>query len=74
VIVAEATDRTGKVLGTVRLEGIDPYELSAGLLAWGAEAARDDRLLANGALGPVDALGLDALEAGIAELGLRRAG
>src|SRR3954453_13002084 len=59
MIVAEVTDRAGKLLSAVRLEGVDPYELSAGLLAWGAEAARAGWLRGNGALGPVDALGLD---------------
>jgi short subunit dehydrogenase-like uncharacterized protein len=72
VIVAEAYDRAGTVLSEVRLEGVDPYELSARLLAWGAESARAGRLGASGALGPVDAVGLDALEAGVAELGLAR--
>ena len=73
VIVAEARDRGGAVLSEVRLEGVDPYELSARLLAWGAELARSGSLRGTGTLGPVDAVGLDALEAGIAELGLARA-
>jgi hypothetical protein len=72
VIVAEAGDRSGRLLGDVRLEGIDPYELTAVLLAWGAETARAGGLRGSGALGPIDALGLDALETALADLGLAR--
>jgi short subunit dehydrogenase-like uncharacterized protein len=73
VIVAEARNRAGTVLADVRLEGVDPYELSARLLAWGAETARDGKLQGAGALGPVEAVGLEVLEAEVAELGLARA-
>jgi hypothetical protein len=73
VIVAEARNRAGSVLADVRLEGVDPYELSARLLAWGAETARDGKLQGAGALGPVEAVGLQVLEAEVAELGLARA-
>jgi short subunit dehydrogenase-like uncharacterized protein len=73
VIVAEARNRAGSVLADVRLEGVDPYELSARLLAWGAETARDGKLQGAGALGPVEAVGLEVLEAEVAELGLARA-
>jgi hypothetical protein len=55
------------------LEGVNPYELSAELLAWGAEGAASGRLRGTGALGPVDAWGFDALEAGVAEAGMHRA-
>jgi hypothetical protein len=72
VVVAEARDAAGDVLSEVRLEGISPYELSAELLAWGAEAVASGRARGVGALGPVDALGLDVLEDGAAEAGLRR--
>jgi short subunit dehydrogenase-like uncharacterized protein len=73
LVVAEVRDGSGAPLSEVRLQGINPYELSAGLLAWGAEAAAAGRLRGTGALGPVDAWGLDALEAGVAEAGMRRA-
>ena len=62
----------GSVLAEVRLEGQDPYELTAALLAWGADRAAQGRLLAHGARGPVDGFGLDALEQGAAECGLVR--
>jgi short subunit dehydrogenase-like uncharacterized protein len=72
LVVAEVRDGSGNPLNEVRFEGINPYELSAGLLAWGAEAAGTGRLRGSGALGPVDAWGLDLLETGVAEAGMRR--
>jgi short subunit dehydrogenase-like uncharacterized protein len=73
LVVAEVRDRSGAPLGEVRLEGINPYELSAGLLAWGAQAAAEGGLQGTGALGPVEAWGLEVLEAAAAEAGMRRA-
>jgi short subunit dehydrogenase-like uncharacterized protein len=73
LVIAEARDPAGACLREVRLAGITPYELSSALLAWGAQAALEGRLQRAGALGPVDAFGLDALEAGVAEAGMRRA-
>ena len=72
LIIAEARDRSGALLSEVRLEGPNPYELSASLLAWGAEGALGGRLRGVGALGPVEAWGLDALEAAVAEAGMHR--
>jgi len=72
LVVAEVRDGSGNPLTEVRLEGINPYELSAALLAWGAEGAAAGRLLGAGALGPVDAWGLDLLERGVEEAGMRR--
>lgn len=72
VIVAEATDAGARVLATVRLDGVNGYDFTAGMLAWGAEAAAGDGLRATGALGPVEAFGLDALERGAAEAGISR--
>jgi short subunit dehydrogenase-like uncharacterized protein len=70
LIVAVAADADGSPLATVRLEGRNPYDFTAGMLAWGALRAAAGGLLASGALGPVDAFGLDALEAGVAEAGI----
>ena len=72
VCVARARDGVGRVLSTVRVEGPTPYELTADLLAWGAAMLLTQPTSASGALGPVDAFGLDVLEAGCADLGLRR--
>jgi short subunit dehydrogenase-like uncharacterized protein len=73
LVIAEAFDAAGERLAEVRLEGANVYDLTAGFLAWGAQTAAGGGLQGTGALGPVDAFGLDALEAGCAEAGLARA-
>ena len=73
LIVAVAADADGRELAQVRLRGPDPYTLTARLLAWGAGRAASHGLLATGALGPVEAFGLEALQAGAANAGLERA-
>lgn len=70
LVVAEARDAHGAPLSEVRMEGIDPYELSGRLLAWVAAEAVEGRLRGVGALGPVEAFGLDALAAGVEASGL----
>jgi len=72
VIVAEASDPTGRVLASARLEGVNGYDFTAAMLAWSAESAAAGRLKGTGALGPVDGFGLDALEAGVAGAGISR--
>jgi short subunit dehydrogenase-like uncharacterized protein len=72
LVVAEAADERGRPLARVHLRGPDPYTLTARLLAWGARRAASHGLAATGALGPVDAFGLDALQAAAAEAGLER--
>jgi len=72
VIVAEAFDAGGAQLSHVRLVGPNGYDLTAAFLAFGALQAAAGRLKAAGALGPVDGLGLDALEAAAADAGLVR--
>jgi short subunit dehydrogenase-like uncharacterized protein len=74
VVLAEAFDAGGTRLADVRLEGGNFYDLTANVLAWGAETALAGGLQGTGALGPVDGFGLDALERGCAEAGLARAG
>jgi hypothetical protein len=59
---------------TVRLEGDNPYDFTGAVLAWGAIAAAGGGLRGSGALGPVDAFGLDELEAGVAQAGIARRG
>lgn len=70
--VAETFDDTGRVLTSVTLGGVDPYDFTAAILGWGAQTALDGGLLGTGALGPVDAFGLDALTAGAANAGFSR--
>ena len=73
IVVAEARDASGSVLATATLEGVNGYDFTAGMLAWAAETAAAGGLQGSGALGPVEAFGLDALETGAAEAGLSRA-
>ena len=72
LVIAEALDASGARLAQVRLEGRNGYDLTAGFLAWGAQTAASGGLQGSGALGPVDAFGLDALERGCAEAGIAR--
>ncbi len=71
-IVAEALGPAGEVLATARVAGVNGYSFTAAMLAWGAERAAAGELQGTGALGPVDGFGLDALEAGVAEAGIKR--
>ena len=59
-------------LSTVHVEGANGYDFTAEMLAWGAARARDTGLHGAGALGPVEAYGLDALREGCAEAGIVR--
>jgi hypothetical protein len=58
----------------VHLAGIEGYEFSAGILAWGADQAAAGRMQGTGALGPLEAFGLDAVEQGCREAGVTRVG
>jgi short subunit dehydrogenase-like uncharacterized protein len=73
-ITAIASDAAGTPLATVRLQGINPYDFTAGMLAWGAIRAAAGGLLGSGALGPVDGFGLDELERAAADAGMVRTG
>jgi hypothetical protein len=72
LVVAIAADDHGRELTRVHLQGPDPYTLTARLLAWAAIRAARGALNGTGALGPVDAFGLEALQAGAATAGLDR--
>jgi short subunit dehydrogenase-like uncharacterized protein len=71
-VTGTAYDASGTVLAEVSLVVSDPYQLTADLLAWGAQQAAEHGVSGPGALGPVAAFGLDALEAAAAQAGLRR--
>ena len=72
LVVARAYDPAGKRLASVELRGPEPYALTAGILAWVAEACASATDLGSGALGPLGAFGLAALEAGGTRAGLHR--
>jgi short subunit dehydrogenase-like uncharacterized protein len=72
VVVAEATDRAGHVVGRAHLAGVNGYDFTAGMLAWGARAAAAGRLHGSGALGPVAAYGVGPLAEGARSAGIER--
>jgi short subunit dehydrogenase-like uncharacterized protein len=69
-IVAEARAADGELLQRVQLEGPNAYDFTFRILAWGAMTAAENGLRGTGALGPVQAFGLDELTAGAASAGL----
>ena len=71
-VVAEVRDPGGELVSRVELSGPEPYAFTAGLLAWAAIRAAAHGVDGVGALGPVQAFGLDALTAGAADAGLVR--
>jgi hypothetical protein len=73
LFVAEGI-RPGGPPARVVLEGINGYAFSANMLAWAARRVADGAGRGSGALGPVEAFGLDALELGVAEAGIARTG
>jgi short subunit dehydrogenase-like uncharacterized protein len=71
-VVAEVRDAAGQRISRVRLEGPDPYAMTADLLAEAAVRAAADGVAGTGALGPVQAFGLDGLTALAATAGIAR--
>ncbi|HEV7460059.1 MAG TPA: saccharopine dehydrogenase NADP-binding domain-containing protein [Solirubrobacteraceae bacterium] len=71
-IAAMAYDAGGRELAQVHLEGVDGYTFTGRFLAWAAEQAADPGLQGTGALGPVEAFGLERLEQGVADAGISR--
>ena len=69
-VVAVVRDRDHRLLASVALSGPDPYGLTGRLLAWGAQQAAAGAIDGSGALGPVDAFGLERLRDGAASCGL----
>jgi short subunit dehydrogenase-like uncharacterized protein len=72
--VGIAYDAAGRALSEVHLEGVNGYEFTGRILAWGASRALAEGLEGTGALGPVGAFGLDALERGASDAGISRVG
>lgn len=72
VVLGAAYDAAGAKLADVRLEGVGPYDFTGPMLAWGARAVGAAESSGAGALGPVDAFGLPALQEGVAQAGIRR--
>jgi short subunit dehydrogenase-like uncharacterized protein len=70
LVVAETKDAAGRLLTRAEVSGPNPYDLTAGAVAWAAAELASGKIEATGALGPVAAFGLDRLRDGCAELGL----
>jgi short subunit dehydrogenase-like uncharacterized protein len=73
-IAAQAYDAFGAQVAEVHLSGADGYAFTADFMAWAARNAAAGRAAGTGAIGPVEAFGLEALERGCADAGLSRIG
>jgi short subunit dehydrogenase-like uncharacterized protein len=73
LVLAEAFDPSGISLSKVRLEGVNGYDFTGRILAWGAQRAAEGGLQGTGALGPADGFALAALKEGCAHAGLEPA-
>jgi short subunit dehydrogenase-like uncharacterized protein len=71
-IAAEAYDAGGLPLAEVHLSGADGYAFTAAFLAWAARQAATEGIPGAGALGPVEAFGLETLQEGCEFAGLAR--
>ncbi len=71
LIVAMCRGEDGRLLSAVRLEGpTNGYTLTGHMIAWGAASLRAGAQKAAGAVGPVEAFGLDKCEAELSRAGL----
>jgi short subunit dehydrogenase-like uncharacterized protein len=71
-VAGAAYDADGEQLAEVHVSGADAYDFTAGCLAWAARRAAHEGVAVTGAAGPIEAFGLEALQAGCAEAGLTR--
>lgn len=71
LVYAVAYDAAGKQLEDVLVRGPNAYPLTGGTVSWACQKILAGEINGNGALGPVEAFGLDALRDGCAEIGLR---
>jgi short subunit dehydrogenase-like uncharacterized protein len=69
-VVAIAYDARGEQVSQVTLTGVNPYTFTFGVLAWAATHPLSTD--AGGALSPIEAFGLDALQDGARQAGLAR--
>jgi len=69
-VVALAYDKLGRQVSRAELIGANPYSYTADMLAWGADYLLSNEVKTFGALGPIEAFGLDNLIAGCKQAGL----
>ncbi|MGB1583813.1 MAG: saccharopine dehydrogenase, partial [Solirubrobacterales bacterium] len=70
-VVAVARDAGGRDVARVHLDGPNPYDLTGEIVGWVAGQAEDGSIDATGAIGPVEAFGLEALRDACAAIGLK---
>ena len=71
-VVAVAYDTSDRRIAEAHLEGVDGYDFTAEVIAWGAAEAARRRPEALGAVGPVEAFGLARMESACAAAGIAR--
>ncbi|MEA2478104.1 MAG: hypothetical protein QOJ07_26 [Thermoleophilaceae bacterium] len=69
-VVGIALGPDGEHLGEAHVTGINGYTFTGAFLAWAAIEAAAGRIKGAGAVGPVDAFGLERLQAGCSDCGL----
>ena len=72
-VIAVVSDADGAEISRAMLTGVNGYTFTGDFIAWAAAEVAERGFQATGALGPVDAFGLERLERGVAEAGLERA-
>jgi short subunit dehydrogenase-like uncharacterized protein len=73
-MVAIAYDVAGRPLSEVHVTGVDGYTFTGRMLAWTAERMAGGGPKATGAIGPIEAFGLEELVKGCAEAGISEEG
>lgn len=69
-VIARACSADRELLHSVSLSGLDGFTFTANFLAWAAIQAASGGVRAAGALGPVQAFGIEALTEGVRQSGL----
>jgi short subunit dehydrogenase-like uncharacterized protein len=69
-VVAEALSPRRNVVARVALRGLNPYDYTAGILAWVASRLAADGVAVRGAAGPAEAFSVQDLVQGNAEAGM----
>lgn len=72
-VVAVVRDAKGAEISRVQLDGPNPYDLTGSAVAFAAGRAEDGAIGGVGAMGPVEAFGLEELRQGCEDFGLREA-
>ena len=70
--VGIAYDAEGNQLAEAHLAGVEGYEFTGRILAWGGDRIAAEGLDRAGALGPIETFGIEAMEAACREAGVSR--